>query len=172
MSSFTINKKEYIQAGGFFAGLADQLTYNREPVIYWWDSAKGDVLDAEDYYKAFASLYEMNARSVMLQYGNRCAESDEADYRKDFEHYRSIAALLYRAAYMGSVKGYTDLQDAIFDFLSFCNSVSYQIEDEAIAKKANCFMYKAQHFLLKLLMELNHHKSDCWGSFDLEREDA
>ncbi len=92
MSSFTINKKEYIQAGGFFAGLADQLTYNREPVIYWWDSAKGDLLDAEDYYKAFASLYEMNSRSVMLQYGNRRAESDDADYREDFEHYRSIAA--------------------------------------------------------------------------------
>lgn len=173
MSSFVINKQEYIKAGGFFAGLADQLNYYREPVIYWWDSAKGDVLDAEDYYKAFASLYEMNARSVMLQYGSSRTESDEADYRKDFERYRSIAALLYTAAYTGSVKGYTDLQDAIFDFLSFCNSASYQIEDKAIAKKANCFMYKAQHFLLKLLMELNHYKSDCWGGFDLERnEDA
>lgn len=172
MSSFVINKQEYIKAGGFFAGLAEQLNYYREPVIYWWDSAKGGLLDAEDYYKAFASLYEMNARSVMLQYGNRCAESDEADYRKDFEHYRSIAAQLYSTAYMGSVKGYTDLQDAIFDFLSFCNSVSYQIEDTAIAKKANSFMYKAQHFLLKLLMERNNYKSDCRGSFDLECEDA
>lgn len=168
MSSFVINKQEYIRAGGFFAGLAEQLNYYRRPVIYWWDSAKGAPLDAEDYYKAFASLYEMNARSVMLQYGDSRAESDEADYRKDFERYRSIAALLYHTAYMGSVKGYTELQDAIFDFLSFCNSISYQIEDKAIAKKANRFMYKAQHFLLKLLMELNHYKSDCWGSFDLE----
>lgn len=65
MSSFVINKQEYIKAGGFFAGLAEQLNYYREPVIYWWDSAKGDLLDAEDYYKAFASLYEMNARSVI-----------------------------------------------------------------------------------------------------------
>ena len=92
MSSFVIDKQEYIKAGGFFAGLAEQLNYYREPVIYWWDSTKGDLLDAEDYYKAFASLYEMNARSVMLQYGDRRAESDEADYRDDFEHYRSIAA--------------------------------------------------------------------------------
>lgn len=161
MSSFVINKQEYIKAGGFFAGLAEQLNYYREPVIYWWDSTKGDVLDAEDYYKAFASLYEMNARSVMLQYGESRMQSDEADYRKDFERYRSIAALLYHAAYK-------DLQDAIFDFLSFCGSISYQIEDRAIAKKANCFMYKAQHFLLKLLMERSHYKSDCWGSFDLE----
>ena len=92
MSSFVINKQEYIKAGGFFAGLAEQLNYYREPVIYWWDSAKGDVLDAEDYYKAFASLYEMNARSVMLQYGESRMQSDEADYRKDFERYRSIAA--------------------------------------------------------------------------------
>lgn len=103
MSSFVINKQEYIKAGGFFAGLADQLTYNREPVIYWWDSAKGDLLDAEDYYKAFASLYEMNARSVMLQYGNRRAESDESDYREDFERYRSIAAhfsFIYNCKYI------------------------------------------------------------------------
>lgn len=168
MSSYVINKQEYIKAGGFFAGLADQLNYYREPVIYWWDSTKGDVLGAEDYYKAFASLYEMNARSVMLHHGDRRVESDEADYRRDFEHYRSIAAQLYTAAYKGSVKEYIDLQDAIFDFLHFCNSAKYQIEDEAIAKKANRFMYKAQHFLLKLLMELNHYKSDCWGSFDLE----
>ena len=61
MSSFVINKQEYIKAGGFFAGLAEQLNYYRRPVIYWWDSAKGDSLDADDYYKAFASLYEMNA---------------------------------------------------------------------------------------------------------------
>lgn len=92
MSSFVINKQEYIKAGGFFAGLADQLNYYREPVIYWWDSTKDGLLDAEDYYKAFASLYEMNARSVMLQYGESRMQSDEADYRKDFEHYRSIAA--------------------------------------------------------------------------------
>lgn len=92
MSSFVISKQEYIKAGGFFAGLAEQLNYYREPVIYWWDSAKGALLNAEDYYKAFASLYEMNARSVMLQYGDRRMQSDEADYRKDFERYRSIAA--------------------------------------------------------------------------------
>ena len=145
MSSFVIDKQEYIKAGGFFAGLAEQLNYYREPVIYWWDSAKGGLLDAEDYYKAFASLYEMNARSVMLQYGDSRMQSDEADYRKDFEHYRSIAAQLYHS-------GYTELQDAIFDFLSFCDSASCQIEDKAIAKKANRFFYKAQHFLLKLLM--------------------
>ncbi len=36
MSSFVINKQEYIKAGGFFAGLADQLTYYHNPVIYWW----------------------------------------------------------------------------------------------------------------------------------------
>ena len=168
MSSFVIDKQEYIKAGGFFAGLAEQLNYYREPVIYWWDSAKGGLLDAEDYYKAFASLYEMNARSVMLQYGDSRMQSDDADYRKDFEHYRSIAAQLYHTAYMGSVQGYTELQDAIFDFLHFCNSASYQIEDKAIAKKANRFFYKAQHFLLELVMECNYYKSDCWGSFDLE----
>lgn len=161
MSSFVIDKQEYIKAGGFFAGLAEQLNYYREPVIYWWDSAKGGLLDAEDYYKAFASLYEMNARSVMLQYGDSRMQSDKADYREDFEHYRSIAAQLYHSAF-------TELQDAIFDFLSFCNSASYQIEDKAIAKKANRFFYKAQHFLLKLLMERRYYKSDCWGSFDLE----
>lgn len=27
MSSFVINKQEYIKAGGFFAGLAEQLNY-------------------------------------------------------------------------------------------------------------------------------------------------
>ena len=86
MSSFVISKQEYIKAGGFFAGLAEQKNYYREPVIYWWDSTKGGLLDAEDYYKAFASLYEMNARSVMLQYGESRMQSDEADYRKDYEH--------------------------------------------------------------------------------------
>ena len=168
MSSFVIDKQEYIKAGGFFAGLAEQLNYFHEPVIYWWDSAKGGLLDAEDYYKAFASLYEMNARSVMLQYGDSRMQSDDADYRKDFEHYRSIAAQLYHTAYKGSVQGYTELQDAIFDFLHFCNSASYQIEDKAIAKKPNRVFYKEQHFLLELLMERSHYKSDCWGSFDLE----
>ena len=81
-------------------------------------------------------------------------------------HLNQCAA--FGSAYMGSVQGYTELQDAIFDLLHFCNSASYQIEDKAIAKKANRFFYKAQHFLLKLLMERSYYKSECWGSFDLE----
>lgn len=170
MSSFAISKREYIKAAGYFAGLADQENYYyKESAIFWYNSKKGGLMDAEDYYKAFCSLYEMNGRSVMLQYHHSSAESDPEEYRQDFTEYRRKAADLYKNAV--TVAGYTELRDSIFEFLNFCNSVAYQIEDSGLSRQAKRFMYTCQHYLLKVLCDVSCYHPDCWGDFNLDKNE-
>lgn len=168
MSSFVISKREYIKAAGYFAGLADQTDYYTVPVVNWYNSKKGGFMEAEDYYKAFCSLYEMNGRSVMLQYSLSSTVSDPDEYREDFDEYRCKAADLYK--YSDTVAGYADFLDSIFDFLNFCDSIAYQIEDRGLSRQAKRFMYTCQHYLLKMLSKVSHYHSDCWGDFNLGEE--
>lgn len=165
MSSFVISKVEYIKAAGFFAGLAKQKNYYREPLIYWWSNSTKSILTDEDYLSAFAKMYEMNARSVALQYGDKQISHDDSNYKAEFTKYMQIAAKLYTKAQIGDI---APLKSAIYDFHNFCRSVNYQIEDPKLSAEVNKFMNKAQMFLLGLLSQVEHHESDCWGSFDIE----
>ena len=172
MSSFVISKEEYIKAAGFFAGITEQENRYHEPLIYWWSNNKRKLLEAKDYYFAFVSLYEMNAKSVSKQYGDKLEiYNDSEDYKEAFETSKSYAKRL-----VGFAK--TDvlfpLQQACFDFFNFTRSVDYQIEDRKLAAEANKFLNKCNSMLLGVLYQMNHHESDCWGSFSIfdEKEEA
>lgn len=165
MSSFVISKVEYIKAAGFFAGLAKQKNYFGEPLIYWWSNSTKSILTDEDYLSAFSKMFEMNAKSVALQYGDKQISYDDSDYKAEFTKYMQIAAKLYTKAQFGDI---APLKSAIYDFRHFCRSVNYQIEDPKLSAEVNKFMNKAQMFLLGLLSQVEHHESDCWGSFDIE----
>ena len=167
MSSFVISKEDYIKAAGFFAGVAEQKSYHHENVIYWWSDSKKGLLTSEDYYKAFSQLYDMNAISVMRQYGDKTRETDAKDYKRTFEKYKAATANLYTSAYIGSSFGYAEFRKAVFNFYQFTRSVNYQIEDRKLAADANKFMNKCNSLLLGVLYQLNHIESDCWGSFDI-----
>lgn len=174
MSSFVISKEEYIKAAGFFAGIAEQKNYYKESVIYWWSYNKKRILTSEDYYNAFSQLYEINAVSVMRQYGDKAKETDPKDYKQTFIRYWSKAADLYRNVSFGSSSARLDFQKAVFDFFNFTRSVNYQIEDRKLAADANKFLHKCNSMLLGVLYQMNHHESDCWGSFSIfdEKEEA
>lgn len=166
MSSFVISKEEYIKAAGFFAGITEQENRYHEPLIYWWSNNKRKLLEAKDYYSAFVSLYEMNAKSVSKQYGDKLEiYNDSEDYKEAFETSRSYAKRL-----VGFAK--TDvlfpLQQACFDFLNFTRSINYQIEDPSISTDANKFLHKCNSMLLGVLCQLSSYESECWGHFDVE----
>lgn len=167
MSSFVISKEEYIKAAGFFAGIAEQKNFYKENVIYWWSDNKKRILTADDYYTAFPQLYDMNAVSVMRQYGDKVKETDNKDYKRTFEKYKAAATNLYTSAYIGSSSGYSEFKKTVFNFYNFTRSVNYQIEDRKLAADANKFLYKCNSMLVGVLYQLEHFESDCWGSFDI-----
>lgn len=164
MSSFVISKKEYIKAAGFFAGVAECQNYYREPVIYWYSYSKRGLLNAEDYKKAFSKLFEMNARSVQLQYHDADPFIDANEYTAEFKKYYVQGRKLYIDATLGSVQPF---KNAVFDFLNFTHSINYQIEDRRLADSANKFMHKCNSFLLGVLPTLEHYDSECWSRFSL-----
>ena len=165
MSSFVISKDEYIKAAGFFAGLAASQNYYHEPLVYWWSNSTKSILAPEDYYKAFSRMYEMNAKSVALQYGDKKISEDGNEYKAEFSKYMKIAGNLYTKARLGNI---APLKSAIYDFHDFCRSVNYQIEDPKLSAEVNKFMNKAQMFLLGVLSQVEHHECECWGNFDIE----
>lgn len=63
MSSFTINKVEYMKAGGFVAGLMSE--FHSRGV---WDDVKQGWADKGSYRRWFSECYSMNRESVSKQY--------------------------------------------------------------------------------------------------------
>ena len=115
--------------------------------------------------KIISRMYEMNAKSVALQYGDKKISEDGNEYKAEFSKYMKIADNLYTKAGLGNI---APLKSASYDFHDFCRSVNYQIEDPKLSAEVNKFMNKAQMFLLGVLSQVEHHECECWGSFDIE----
>lgn len=160
MSSYVISKQNYSRACGALAGLADNKNVFREPALRIWNYREGRPYDADDFQKAAAWLYYLNARSVMLQYDDEEQEKDPGTYTADFEAAREKAGRLYR-------KGGAELAAMVFDLQRFFSSVFYQIEDPNCEAEAKGFLYRVSFSLLGLLASRSGHESECWGEFDI-----
>lgn len=169
MSSFVINKKEYVKAAGFMAALAEQKNLYREPIIYWYSYSTGGILTATDYYNAFVKIYNLNAKSVQLQYNDKKPQEDSNEYMNEFDDMRAETVKLYQQATIwGSTEAKQQLTNSIFEFSLFARSINYQIEDRKIADEVNKFMNKCQMFLLNFLATgINKYDGDSWSTFNL-----
>lgn len=169
MSSFVISKKEYVKAAGFMAALAEQKDHYREPIIFWYSYGTGRILTATDYYNAFIKIYNLNAKSVQLQYNDEKPAEDSCEYTDEFDEMRVETAKLYQQATIwGSSEAKQQLTNSIFEFSLFARSINYQIEDRKIADKVNKFMNKCQMFLLNFLATgISKYDGDSWSTFNL-----
>lgn len=143
MSSFIINKREYIKAAGLMYGVAES---RRFPHKYFLSNIR----------KNFAEVYGMNVSSVNKQYNDNTPE-DVAEYDDVFEEYRSIG----RRVYNGECK--LSLDNLRKKLLRFFSSVLYQIEDEEMNEKAGALFFACTE---KLFPEIYNTYGD-WGEIEI-----
>lgn len=152
MSSFVINKKEYIKAAGAVAGLADVHE------IWYFSYETQRNMNADDYYNKFVECFEMNALSVQEQYKDKDVWTDSNDYKAEFKkafNYSKFATMDYRKE-----------QELVFELLQFFSSAEYQTEKESYYYKMKMFFNQILVSLFKAVF-MKGYESESWGSFNI-----
>lgn len=146
MSSFVINKKEYIKAAGLMCGVASCSKYGGNPVF------------CANVKKQFERIYKLNVYSWCEQYDEDITE-DTCDYEGVFNDYKSLG----RRIYMGCVKNMS-LDKLRRSLLKFFSSITYQIENEDANMEAASYLFPCVEMLYQ-------DKADdvvgFWGSIDI-----
>ena len=147
-------------ACGALAGLADNKNVFGEPALRIWNYNLGRAYTAEDFQKAGAWLYHLNAVSVAKQYDDPEPDRDPETYDAEFTAARRRASRIY------SVER-KDLPSLVYDLNHFFRSIFYQIEDPECEAKAKGFLYRVSFELSGILAKKAGHESECWGEFEL-----
>lgn len=167
MSSFVINKCEYMKVAGLFAALAECEDYYREPVFRVWNNRENRVYNAEDIRRDFVRLYNINAAAVAKQYGDEVVASDGAEYMHQFNKVRADITMMWR--YKDAKR--KQLKITFYGVIRFFCSVSYQIEDDENTRRSLMIMNKYYRNLYKALRIADgicdDDLSDYWGAFDI-----
>ena len=154
MSSFVIEKREYIKAAGAIAGIVEASSRGINEV-YIYDHQAGRKMTEADFYNRFVECYEMNAISVQEQYPMDELCTDSNDYMTEFKEYKKIGR---RAAFDDR-----KLREIIFNLRDFLKSVEYQTEKEAYYFKMKMLF---NEILVQLIGLLYPHECECWGDFN------
>ena len=159
MSSFIIDKIEYVKAAGLMYGYEEA---KRSPHRYFLERVREE----------FMHCYALNVISVNEQYNDEQVP-DENTYDEEFEAYRKFGGSIYTEGYTGSVimeKGKEVMDKRRFRnsmFLFFC-SVLYQIENECANRTVSAFFYTC---LAKLYTDEIDSLDGWWGEIPIELED-
>lgn len=149
MSSFIVEKKEFIKAAGIMCGIEENKRFKNP---YFIDNVK----------KRFEECYELNVDSVNEQYGDHNAY-DNCAYQKTFDEYRAKGKHLYNNTLeVDGVKvGLKWLRPRMMKFFI---SVLYQIENKECADIVGHFFFVCMSFLA----EGTYSDIDgWWGEFGL-----
>lgn len=157
MSSFTIDKREYIKAAGLVSGLAESL----QLWVFNYENYRNST--EEDYYNQFEKFFTMNALSVKEQYhGDEVGapSSDSNSYKRDFDAMKKIGKSV-GATHEG-------LKEIVAELQSFFDSAIYQTEKDA-------YMYQMQFYFNHLMTELykkaflhGNRDTKSWGSLEID----
>lgn len=153
MSSFIIDRKEYIKAAGLMCGFEEAKRHSHKWFI-------------DNVRQEFEHAYALNVISVNEQYGDN-EVPDENRYDDVFEAYRKMGTLIGNDGY-ASDNGiiYEKVQDVIdkatfrLQIFSFFNSVLYQIENDAAYRTVAALFYTC----LDKLYESDLRGVDSWHS--------
>lgn len=165
MSSFVMDKKQFIKAAGFCAGLADCKSFFNESVLRLWNYSNGAIYTGEDFYNAFVWLFNLNALSVQRQYNDSEPCKDTNKYIVEFNEYRKKTSRYYQT---GGIEERKKLVNAIYQFHEFCNCLLYQVEDPDCEMKIKGFIYRLEHELMGILEKLSGLDVETWGDFEME----
>lgn len=158
MSSFIIDKKEFIKAAGLMCGFEEA---KRDPHKWFIDNVRKD----------FEHAYALNVASVREQYDDDEVVPDEEKYDEVFEAYRKMGKLI-------RTEGYTSTNGIIFSktkevmdkptfrrsMFKFFNSVLYQVENDAANRAVAELFYRC---LDKLYEDDLRSVNGWWGEIEL-----
>lgn len=124
MSSFIVDKVEFIKAAGLMYGIEDAKLHKHE---YFLQHVR--------YY--FVNAYKANVKSVNLQYGDNVAE-DKNEYSDVFELYKIKGGQIYNGNGNEGIKNIEQLRPKLVHFF---RSVLYQIEDSDLNEYASWLFF-------------------------------
>lgn len=158
MSSFVINKEEYIKAAGIIAVIAEQYAHSTTTHRIWiYDYVTDRNMIAEDYYRCFVECYEMNALSVQEQYGDDTPETDDCNYMQTFNEYRTKVKQI--------TSNRTEMQNIILKLQGFFTCAEYQTENKAYYWKMVSFFNRVINALLPFMVSA--HSQNGWSKLEL-----
>lgn len=152
MSSFIVDKKEYVKAAGLMYGIEESRRDNNR---YFLDVCR----------KEFEHCYLLNVISVNQQYDDHVVP-DENRYDAEFEAMRKLARRICESVTVGAPSPLT-LPKLRLRLQHFFGSVLYQIDDEACSRAVSAWFYTCIN---------NLYYSDIravdgwWGSVDILEE--
>ena len=157
MSSFVINKSEYMKAAGVVIGAMAEA--GRDD---WWlyDRGLGRALSQEDMVEKFRWLYRENVKDVNEKYGE---DSPGDDLPRNLEIVEGKTAW-GKADRAGRGQIVSEMHE-------FFDSIRYQIEDNKRSEIVSAFLDKVLINLYKSL-RLWKEEPDSWGELNIDREVA
>ena len=145
MSSFVIDKREYMKAAGMMHGIASSA---KLPWEYFTENVKA----------RFTRLYELNEKSVCEQYKRPFEGLDECEYQEVFDKYSSLGKSIW-----SDKKNLQTRKNLRAQLINFFRCVEYQIENCEMLQEARSTLYVCQdHFLTEIDREYIESVR-CWG---------
>lgn len=159
MSSYTIDKKEYIKAAGIVAGIAQESDRGHSRDKFWlYDYETQRNSTPEDFYRRFSECFTMNALSVQEQYQDEDPWTDGNEYRAEFSVAISAGKKLYN-------HGGDDLKNAVMELRQFFHSAIYQTEKYAYMFKMQMYFHEIMDQLTPLLWG---YEPESWGNLTIK----
>lgn len=161
MSSFVIDRKEYIKLAGFVAGLQECKDRGRESVLYWWDEENNCLMTRERIIETILSIHTCNVMSVDKKNVKlyNLSTSLNVDENTLFVKYYLLAK--------NSLYENEKLRNAIDVLNSFIACFNYQVDDRELRgygmEILTLLSYKFGNVYNNIFND-----DMCWGDFDLE----
>ena len=148
MSSFVVNKVEFIKAAGLIYGV---LNNRREKSNYF----------LSHLYDKFVECYMANEESVAEQYDEEVSYDDK-EYKDVFEAYKAKGSRFEYEWLCG--RGEMSVTTLKASLHKFFNSVLYQIENERLYERTAAFFYQCISCLSREQSAIN----GWWGEVEID----
>ena len=157
MSSFVIDKKNYIIAAGIIAGISEASNRGNGAHVWLYDYESGRNAAADDYYRQFCRMFDMNCLSVAEQYHETDPWTDGKEYRREF----AAAIKTGKSLYMN---GGDKLKKAIMELRQFFHSAIYQTEKYEYLFQMQMYFYGIEDQLMEFLYP---YEPESWGDLKI-----
>lgn len=146
MSSFIIDKREYVRCAGMMHGILDQFK-------------EANASFKLELYDMMVNVYMCNVKSFNIQYDTH-EKPEMEEYRNEYDMYRK----------MGSGLDVKETRKMFFNIIKFFRSADYQIEDDECSIKAESIFWDCTSVLVSNIFRSIGYDIT-WGEFDIMREE-
>lgn len=152
MSSFVVNKVNYVRAAGLMYGIEES---KRDSNPRFLDHIR----------KEFEHAYALNVVSVNEQYESHLMP-DENSYDEDFEAYRKKGQDIWVNKSTGLIPNAMPWPQFRYMMMNFFGGVMYQIENDYADRAVSSFFYRC---IVKLFEQEINDVPHIWSEIDLDK---